>query len=137
MKLQMSLRVLSGIVILALLFCSSLAIQHATFAHAANGEDVSPIIHYKGQIPEPTVSTLQGKLTSVTFALYDAEDEGKELWRETQDIPIASNGSFHALLGSVTPFSTIPGGIDALFPDSPRWLRVLTHMATNSPLLNR
>ena len=137
MKLQMSRRVLSGIVILALLFCSSLAIQQATFAHAANGEDISPIIHYKGQIPDPTVSTLQGKLMSVTFALYDAEDEGKELWRETQDIPLPLMGRFMRCW-EASPYSQ-PSQAESMHysPTLHAGCASSHTMATNSSLLNR
>ncbi len=123
---QLSLKPLIRIVSLATLFLSLFVIHDVTPTLAGDGDDVSPIIHYQGQLPEPAIPALQGKITSFTFALYDAEDEGNELWRETQDLIVAPNGSFHALLGTVTSFSTVPGGIDALFPDAPRWLRVLT-----------
>ena len=111
-----------SIVSLVLVFCF---LSHST-AHSTDGDDVSPIIHYKGQLPETRIAVLQGKLTSLTFELYDAEDEGKRLWHEALDVLISSTGSFHALLGNVTPFSTVPGGLDTLFPDSPRWLRITT-----------
>ncbi len=41
-------------------------------------------------------------------------------------ILISSTGSFYVLLDNVNLFSTVPGGVDVLFPDSPRWLRITT-----------
>ena len=85
---------------------------------------ISPIIHYQGKIPAHRLDQLQGKLVSLTFTLYDAEEEGTLLWQEMQDILILPNGMFHALLGSVTAFDTFPGGLDILFQSEPRWISI-------------
>ena len=85
-------------------------------------EGSPPVIHYEGKIPAEYLTDREQNPLSIAFSLYDHPSSGKPLWTETQDVQVAKDGTFHALLGSVTPFSTFPDGAEALFSESQRWL---------------
>ncbi|MBI4480194.1 MAG: hypothetical protein HY651_09245 [Acidobacteria bacterium] len=52
----------------------------------------------KDQVGQP-----RNGLLGLTFGLYKAQDGGTPLWLETQNVQIAPNGQYEALLGSVSP----------------------------------
>ncbi len=108
-----------------LVFLSAIFLDRESLIYALTNDEENQIIHYMVQLPEKHFVALQGKLIPVTFKLYDAVDDGTLLWEETQDVRILSTGVFHALLGSVTPFSNASGGMSELFSDNPRWLHIL------------
>ena len=80
------------------------------------------VIHYQGQVPTEYLADREQPHLSIAFSLYDQPSRGKPLWTETQDVFVAKDGTFRALLGSVTPFSTFADGAAALFSESQRWL---------------
>lgn len=87
-------------------------------------EGFPPVIHYTGDIPLEHLAGGDLPPLSLAFSLYDQPSSGRTLWTETQDVAVASDGSFHALLGSVVPFSTFQGGAEALFSEHQRWLGI-------------
>lgn len=71
--------------------------------------DVPRLIAYQGRLAEADGSPLVGDHT-VRFRIYDAETGGSILWEEEHRVTIATedNGIFSIMLGSLTPFGTLP-----------------------------
>tara|TARA_B100000315_G_scaffold61563_1_gene55895 strand:- start:2375 stop:3166 length:792 start_codon:yes stop_codon:yes gene_type:complete len=88
------------------------------------GEEFPPVIHYNGVIPVDHITGGGSLPLSLVFSLYDQPSSGKLLWTEAQNIVVATDGTFRALLGSVVPFSTVQDEVGALFSDHQRWLGV-------------
>ena len=70
--------------------------------------DVPQLLNYQGRLTEADGAPLVGDHT-VTFRIYDAQDQGSKLWEETHQIALAvdDTGIFSIVLGSLTPFATL------------------------------
>jgi len=88
-------------------------------------QNVPQTIDYQGRLADSDGNYLNGVVT-VNFLIYNVETGGTALWNETQDVS-TSNGIFHVLLGSVTPF---PG---TLFDNVDCWLELVVGGETLSP----
>jgi hypothetical protein len=85
--------------------------------------EVPDKISYQGVLQDALGNNLTGAFT-VTFRLFDAEDQGTLGWQETQDIT-CDNGVFNVLLGTNVAFDTLSFQI-------PYWLEL--QVGTNNPL---
>jgi hypothetical protein len=60
-------------------------------------------IPYPGRLTTEAGQAVTGGVYAFTFALYDAETEGKPLWSEVQEGVVVQDGAFATSLGRVTP----------------------------------
>ncbi len=114
--------------ILAALICMLFSAAYATSEHKTAGlrgqtrsldfsKSVPTQLNYQGFLVDATDSSAATATLEMTFRLFDSQTEGAELWSETHPTVQVSNGIFHVLLGSVTPFPV------NLFDGSPLWLQ--------------
>ena len=79
------------------------------------------VLNYQGYLTDTLGCPLDDTL-DMTFAIYDAETDGNELWTETQALILVERGVFSVLLGSVheIPDSVFFQG----FQDVYKWTKV-------------
>ena len=64
---------------------------------------VPNVINYQGYLENAGGESLNATI-NMTFALYDTVQGGSALWRENHQQVTVTNGVFHLLLGTTTPF---------------------------------
>ncbi len=62
---------------------------------------VPKLIQFNGTLKDAALRPISG-VASVTFAIYDEQDNGTTLWSETQNVLADGNGHYSVLLGSAT-----------------------------------
>jgi hypothetical protein len=96
-------------------------LEHPATARAAV---VPQQVRYAGKL-----SVRAGQTVQAEFRIYSAQEGGEPLWTETQQFPIAADGSYSVLLGNATaaglPQSVFAGG-------AARWLGVSVERAPES-----
>jgi hypothetical protein len=96
-------------------------LEHPATARAAV---VPQQVRYAGKLAVPAGQTVQAE-----FRIYAAAEGGEPLWSETQQFPIAADGSYSVLLGNATaaglPPSVFAGG-------AARWLGISVERASES-----
>ena len=95
-----------------------LAVGSSQALYKAGGEvRISPrMLNYQGYLTDTLGNPVTNPAISMTFAIYDAESSGNQLWFETQTLSV-EKGIFHALVGTL---STLP---DSIFTKNQnRWL---------------
>ena len=80
--------------------------------------DVPTVISYQGKLMESSGIPVADGTCQMTFAIYDAETGGTQLWTEMNPSVQVKGGLFSVLLGSVTPFTP------DLFDGADRWFGV-------------
>jgi len=65
--------------------------------------DVPHLLSYQGRLTDGTGTPLTGS-HNITFQLYNAPSGGILLWTETQSLLLDADGTYSAMLGSITPF---------------------------------
>ncbi|HYW69339.1 MAG TPA: hypothetical protein VE960_07005 [bacterium] len=78
--------------------------------------EVPQVISYQGVLRDASGVLVADGVYSVTFVIYDAETGGTMLWAQPQTVAV-EDGIFNALLGSITPLTTLTFEI-------PYWLSV-------------
>ena len=78
--------------------------------------DVPQTINYQGILSNSDGTIAADGNYNVTFAIYDAETEGSQLWSETHEGISVTGGLFNVILGSTNPL--------AIAFDVPYWLSV-------------
>jgi hypothetical protein len=80
------------------------------------------MLRFAGAVPASSQNAT-GRPLAMHFALYAGQEGGEPLWSEVQQVEIAHDGSFTALLGAATP-----GGLpaSAFQGGEARWLGVAT-----------
>jgi hypothetical protein len=76
------------------------------------------LLPVSGSLTDASGAALTGKVT-ITFTLYDAPENGAELWSETQLVEADARGRYTAYLGMVTP---VPQA--AFSREQARWLGI-------------
>lgn len=76
---------------------------------------VPQTISYQGLLSDADGNAVRDGNYELTFTLYDAESDGRALWKETQSVAVV-NGVFNVILGSSVPFE--------LPFDEPYWLGI-------------
>lgn len=87
-------------------------------SHAAAFSQVPTVISYQGKLMESSGIPVADGPCQMTFAIYDAETGGSQLWTEANPSVQVKGGLFSVLLGSVTPFTA------GLFDGPDRWFGV-------------
>ena len=82
----------------------------------AKKQTLAHIIDYQGFLSSVQGEPITGAV-AVQFTIWDAPQNGAELWAESQTVDVLS-GYFTAQLGSFTPMPSL------LFDGSPRWLQL-------------
>ncbi len=80
--------------------------------------EVPTVISYQGKLMESSGIPVTDGPRQMTFAIYDAETSGNQLWFETNPSVQVTGGLFSVLLGSVKPFTA------NVFDGADRWFGV-------------
>lgn len=82
----------------------------------AKTQTLAQIIDYQGFLSSAQGEPITGAV-AIQFTIWDAQQNGEELWAESQTVDVLS-GYFTAQLGGFTPIPNL------LFDGSPRWLQL-------------
>src|SRR6516165_899861 len=96
-------KLLTGAVFAVLFPISSVnAQQSQPSLQASTPPAVVPrLIQFNNVLKDGQNKPLSG-VVPVTFAIYARQDDNRALWMETQDVTLASDGSYAVLLGSAS-----------------------------------
>jgi hypothetical protein len=70
---------------------------------------IPQMLSYQGKLTDTLGQPVPNGNHQLTFRLYTQPTGGSAIWTEAQTIPVVG-GLFSALLGAVTPISSVPGG---------------------------
>lgn len=98
------------------IFLSALAIVGVAGVAAAQTSPTTRLIPYAGSALDDRGRPLSGSV-AVAFELYEEQDGGAPLWRETQHVTADARGAYLVYLGATTPLPQA-----AFSEERARWL---------------
>jgi hypothetical protein len=90
---------------------------------------VPRLIQFNGTLKDASSRPVSG-VASVTFAIYNEQDNGTALWSETQNVLADASGHYAVLLGSATA-NGVPS--DLFGTGEPRWLGITIARQQEAP----
>jgi hypothetical protein len=102
-----------------------LAVLALTFLATLASADIPQKINYQGRLSDISTGEPQEGSHEMIFSIYDAAEDGTQLWTETLTVQVSSSGVFSAVLGGINP-------IEIAF-DGPVWLQVEVGGETLAP----
>jgi hypothetical protein len=107
-----------AVIVVALLWTLDTARAASQAALQAAAPPIAPSINYQGQLTDPSGTSVEDGVYTMTFGIYNSATTGFPLWTQTSAVTV-TNGLFDVALGDIS------NPVDAtVFSGGPRWLGV-------------
>ncbi|MBN1755067.1 hypothetical protein JW877_02530 [bacterium] len=92
----------NSICVFVSIFLILIVLQPVVFSHYSSVHAIPNILTYQGRVTD-TLGIGITDTVNITFTLFNAQEEGSNLWQETHNNVIVTKGLFDVLLGSINP----------------------------------